>query len=93
MDVLVRRLGREGTRGHVGSELVTLRSQRLDLAAAKERRRVWPRTVLENTQDDRRTSRSRKACELVERMFGIDLTRRASRRIEQPDEGRALAAV
>ena len=78
---------------HARVEFVTRRGQRFDLAAAKEGRRVGPRTVLENTQDDRRPSRSRKACELVERMFGIDLTRRASRRIEQPDEGRALAAV
>ena len=78
---------------HVRVEFVTRRGQRFDLAAAKERRRVWPRTVLENTQDDRRASRSRKACKLVERMFGFDLTRRSSRRIEQPDEGRALAAV
>ena len=70
----------------VGAEFVARRGERRDLATAEERRGIGLRPVLQNSQHDRCTSCCRESSELVQRMFGIDLTRR----VEEADQSGAL---
>ena len=46
----------------------------LDLAAAEERRRIGPRALLQHAQHDLRAGGRGEAGELVERVFGVEVT-------------------
>ena len=70
-------------------QLVARRGERLDLAAAEERRRIRLRPLLQHAQHDGGAGGRGEAGQLVERMFGIELTGRAA---EETDERGAFTA-
>ena len=57
----------------IGAAARRTKRERLDLAAAEERRRIGLRTILQHAQDDGRAGGRGEAGKLVERMFGIEL--------------------
>ena len=70
----------------VDAQFVARRGQRLHFTAAKKRRRIGPRALLQHAQDDAGSGGRSQTGELVERVFGVDLAGRAAREIEESDE-------
>ena len=71
-----------------GVGLVAGGGQRVDLPLPRKVAGIGPRALLHHAQDDRRAGGGGQAGELVERMFGIELTGCA---VEEADERRTLA--